>query len=244
MSVLKLTIIETGEAPVALRGRFPDYPAMFRQMFASVDADIACETVSVVKGEALPDPARLGAILYTGSPAGVYDAEPWIAPLMTFVRGAAAAGIAQAGICFGHQLMAQALGGAVAKSERGWGLGRHTYDLLALPEAHPAYLAAPALRITVSHQDQVITPPPAARVIAQSAFTPFAGLVYADTSAISFQCHPEFDADFAAALYGARRGVSLSEADADAAIASLTGPCDRRLLASGLANFLRQTARA
>ena len=105
---MKLTIIETGQAPLAIRDRFPDYPAMFRQMFARVDAAITCETVSVAKGEALPDPETLEGVLYTGSPAGVYDPEPWISPLKDFIRSAATARTPQVGICFGHQIMGEA----------------------------------------------------------------------------------------------------------------------------------------
>jgi GMP synthase-like glutamine amidotransferase len=239
---MKLTIIETGQAPAAIRDRFPDYPEMFRQMFACVDGAITCETISVVKGDALPDPEALDAVLYTGSPAGVYDPEPWIARLKDFIRSAAGARTPQVGICFGHQIMGEALGGKVVKSDKGWGIGRHTYDILQCPDWSPAPCPA-ALRVAVSHQDQVVERPPEASVIAQSAFTPFAGLDYRGFPAISFQCHPEFEPDFAAALYSVRRGVSLGEAEADAAVASLAGECDRRLLAAWIVNFLNAQAR-
>ncbi len=235
---MKLTIIETGQAPLAIRDRFPDYPEMFRQMFARVDGTIACETVSVAKGEALPDPASLDAVLYTGSPAGVYDPEPWIAPLKDFIRSAATARTPQVGICFGHQIMGEALGGRVVKSDKGWGVGRHTYEIVQCPDwsANPC---PPALAVAVSHQDQVVALPPSVSVIARSDFTPFAGLDYQGFPAISFQCHPEFEPEFAAALYAVRRGNSLTEAQSDAAVASLAGDCDRRLLAEWIASFLR-----
>lgn len=235
---MKLTIIETGLAPAAIRDRFPSYPEMFARMFASVDAGIACETVSLVKGEALPDPASLQAVLYTGSPAGVYDDEPWIAPLMNFIRAGAEMKRPQAGICFGHQVMAQALGGTVVKSDKGWGVGAHTYQISALPGWRGG--EAPAqMRVGVSHQDQVVIKPAAAEVIAQSDFTAFAGLAYAGFPAISFQCHPEFEPDFLAALYTARRGISLSDETAEAAIASLGEGGDRQFLAAWIADFLR-----
>lgn len=238
---MKLTIIETGQAPAVIRDRFPSYPEMFARMFAAVDAGIVCETVSLVKGEALPDPASLEALLYTGSPAGVYDDEPWMAPLMDFIRAGAQAKRPQVGICFGHQVMAQALGGNVVKSDKGWGVGAHTYQIAALPGWQGG--AAPAqMRVGVSHQDQVVARPPGADVIAHSDFTEFAGLAYTGFPAISFQCHPEFEADFLAALYTARRGQSLSEDLADAAVASLQEENDRRFLAQWLASFLREAA--
>ena len=234
---MKLTIIGTGQAPLAIRDRFPSYPGMFQEMFSSVDGGISIETVSLVKGEALPGPAEAGALLYTGSPAGVYDSEPWIAPLMGFIRGAAQAGTPQVGICFGHQIMAEALGGKVVKSEKGWGIGRHTYDIAATPGWDGA--APGAMRIAVSHQDQVVVKPASAEVVAASAFTEFAGLSYAGFPALSFQCHPEFSPEFSQALYAARRGTSLAPEAADAAIASLEGACDRRFLAQWIGSFLR-----
>ncbi len=217
---IRLTIIETGEAPSAIRALFPDYPEMVRRMFARIDSAVVCETVSVVRGDPLPDPAQLSAVLYTGSPAGVYDPLAWIDPLKQFIRAAASARTPQVGICFGHQIMAEALGGRVTRSDRGWGIGRHTYETVHCPD-WSGKVCPPSLSVAVSHQDQVIALPPPARVIAQSAFTPFAGLDYTDFPAISFQCHPEFEPDFAAALYTVRRGISLSEAEADLAVASL-----------------------
>ncbi len=233
---MKLTIIETGQPPPPLRARFPSYPEMFAQMFSDVGAELAFETVSLVRGEKLPDPAGLEAVLYTGSPAGVYDPEPWMEALMMFIRAAAAAQRPQVGICFGHQVMAEALGGKVMKSEKGWGIGAHTYALCSLPywkgEAGPGQM-----RIAVSHQDQVVRIPPAGQCIASSGFTPLAGLSYAGFPALSFQCHPEFTPGFAAALYDVRR-ERLGEEAVNGAIASLGKGGDRLFLAQWIAGFL------
>lgn len=237
---MKLTIIETGQAPDAIRDQFPDYPDMFRQMFDAVDAGIECETVSIVRGAALPDPERLEAVIYTGSPAGVYEDHPWIPPLMQFIRASAEARLPQVGICFGHQAMAEALGGKVEKSDKGWGVGRHRYDILSAPGWVGA--APPEMAVAVSHQDQVILKPAAADIVARSGFTEYAGLSYRGFPALSFQCHPEFEPDFAAALYSARRGKTLAEDEAEAAVASLQGACDRRFLASWIASFLKSAS--
>lgn len=237
---MKLTIIETGLVPAAIRGQFPDYPGMFRRMFAQDTSAFDCETVSVVKGAALPDPAMLDAVLYTGSPAGVYDPEPWIAPLTDFIRRAAMARTPQVGICFGHQIMGEALGGKVVKSGKGWGIGCHTYEIVQRPDW--AGVPCPStLSIAVSHQDQIVLCPPSASIIAKSAFTPVAGLSYEAFPAISFQCHPEFEPDYAAALYNARRAL-LGDERVAAAVASLGGECDRRLLAGWIISFLRVSA--
>ncbi|MFN7057247.1 type 1 glutamine amidotransferase, partial [Hyphomonas sp.] len=221
----------------AIRDQFPDYPGMFRQMFDAVDAGIRCETVSLVKGEALPEPASLEGVLYTGSPAGVYEDHDWIPPLMQFIRVSAEVRLPQVGICFGHQAMAEALGGKVEKSEKGWGVGRHRYDILSAPGW--AGEAPSGMAVAVSHQDQVVIRPDAADIVARSQFTEYAGLSYRGFPALSFQCHPEFTPDYAEALYVARRGKTLAEQEVEAAVASLEGACDRRFLASWIASFLK-----
>lgn len=232
---MKLTIIETGLVPEAIRGDFEDYPAMFRQMMVGA-GDYAFETVSVVQGEALPAPDGLDGVMITGSPAGVYDSEPWIAPLMDFIRQGASAGVPQVGICFGHQILAEALGGKVVKSEKGWGVGRHTYDVVTCPafidEACPAEISA-----AVSHQDQVVALPPGAEVIASSDFTPYAGLYYPEAPALSFQCHPEFGDAYSAALYAARRS-RLGDDMTNEALESLEIEGDHERLAHWIAAFL------
>lgn len=232
---MKLTIIETGLVPEAIRGDFEDYPAMFRQMMAGVGA-FEFDTVSVVKGDVLPDPEYLDAVMITGSPAGVYDDEGWIGPLMDFIRAGANARLPQVGICFGHQIIAEALGGKVVKSDKGWGVGRHTYDIVACPrfiqEACP-----PTVSAAVSHQDQVVTLPPGAEVIAASDFTPFAGLYYPDAPALSFQCHPEFADSYSAALYSLRR-PRLGKSLTGQALESLELEGDHTRLARWTAEFL------
>ncbi|KCZ91610.1 type 1 glutamine amidotransferase [Hyphomonas johnsonii] len=237
---MKLTIVETGLVPEPIRASFVDYPGMFRALLRASDPQLEFDTVSVIKGESLPDPASLDAVLITGSPAGVYDDAPWIAPLMDFARAAAATGTPQVGICFGHQLLAAALGGKVIKSPKGWGVGRHTYDVLACPD-FAARKCPDSIAIAVSHQDQVVELPPGADVIARSDFTPYAGLYYAKGPAISFQCHPEFDDSYSAALYTARAD-RLGPAAADA-VASLARPGDNALVGAWIADFLKRHVR-
>ena len=152
---MKLTIIQTGEVPLPLRPRFGAYSPMFARMFESAGQAFDYETVAVFDGAPFPDPAALDGILITGSAAGVYDDHfAWMEPLRAFIRAAYAARTPMLGICFGHQIMADALGGDVRKSEKGWGLGRHIYGVTK----RPAFLGGdlPELAIACSHQDQVI----------------------------------------------------------------------------------------
>ncbi len=238
---MKVTIIETGLPPAAIRSDWPGYPDMFQRLVGKADSELSFETVSIVTGAAPPDPATLDAILITGSPAGVYDPEPWMPHLMDFIRWAADAETPQVGVCFGHQAIAQALGGRVAKSEKGWGIGRHEYDIVYRPDWMAD--APDRFSIAVSHQDQVLDPPPGARTLARSSFTPFAALAYESAPVVSFQGHPEFENGYAAALYSARRGQPLAPCAVDEAIASLDRPHANDEVATWIAKFLRHHAK-
>ncbi len=234
---MKITIIQTGEVPAPLAPRFGSYPAMFERMFDATGRGFSYEVVAASSGDALPDPSRLEGIVITGSPAGVYEDHPWLDPLRDFIRRAYAANTPMLGICFGHQIMADALGGVVTKSKKGWGIGRHTYQV----KARPDFMAdAPqALSVACSHQDQVIVPPADAEVILASEFTPNAGLAYSNGAALSFQPHPEFEDDYAQALAEMRRGLA-PDGVVDGAVASLERPSDSRALAGYIARFFTE----
>lgn len=233
---MRVAIIETGRAPGRLSEDYPLYPEMFAQLLGEADAGLSFETVKLVDGEVLPDPAACEAVVITGSPAGVYDQTPWMDPLRDFVRGAFRVKTPMVGVCFGHQIIADAMGGDVRKSDKGWGVGRHTYEVLE----HRAWMAGAGARVSlaVSHQDQVITPPAGAVTLARSAHTDHAVLVYEDAPVMSVQGHPEFGDDFVAALYAARRG-RLSDEQVDGAIASLAQGHDNALVGKWMAKFLR-----
>ena len=227
-----IAILQTGSVPSTLVGRHGTYDAMMRRMLGDA---FACRTYEVQAGE-LPDrPEEHAAYLVTGSSAGVYDPLPWIAPLEGFVR--AAQGRARmVGICFGHQLMAQALGGRVEKSRKGWGLGLHAYGLRAAAPWMDAS-AGETIAVAASHQDQVVAPPRGAAVLAASAFTPYAMLDYG-RGAISVQFHPEFDRAYAEALVELRRHAFADPSEADRTVASLAAPSDAARVAGWLRRFL------
>jgi len=234
---MKVTILETGRAPGRLSELYPRYPDMFASLLSKADEKLVFETVALVDGTPPPDPRGCDAVVITGSPAGVYDFKPWMDPLRGFIREAFATRTPMAGVCFGHQIIADALGGDVRKSEKGWGVGRHTYSIVG---TRPWMVdAGESFSLAVSHQDQVITPPAGAVTLARSAHTDHAMLAYEGAPIISVQGHPEFSDGFVAALYGARRGGSLSDEAADAAIGSLAIPEDNALVGEWIARFFR-----
>lgn len=233
---MKLTIIQTGEVPMPLRSQFGPYRHMFERMFEGTGQDFRYETVAVSDGEAFPDPRQLEGIVITGSAAGVYDDFAWLDPLRAFIRTAYDNTTPMLGVCFGHQIMADALGGDVRKSEKGWGLGRHTYTVTA----RPGFMrnAPAALSVACSHQDQVIVPPDEAEVILASDFTPNAGLAYRNGAALSFQPHPEFLDDYTLALAELRRGKAPDNV-VETAISSIATPSHSDDVAGYIGQFFK-----
>lgn len=233
---MRLTILETGRAPGRLSEEYPRYPDMFTALLSKADPSLRFEAVAVLDGETLPDPRNCEAVLITGSPFGVYDTPPWIDPLRGFIRETFATGTPMIGVCFGHQIIADAMGGDVRKSPKGWGVGRHTYDIAGARDWMSG--AGPTLSLSVSHQDQVISPPAGAVTLASSAHTEHAMLAYTDAPVISVQGHPEFSDRFVSALWSARRGKALTDEQVDAAIESLARPEDSALVADWFVRFL------
>lgn len=211
---------------------------MFEAMIAAADPSVTFDTVSIPAGEPLPNVGTLEAILITGSSAGVYDALDWIAPLEDFVRDAHGANVPMVGVCFGHQLIAQALGGTARKSEKGWGLGRHVYDVAP----GNGIVQGTRIALAASHQDQVITPPPGARTILSSDFTEHAGLLYAGGTTLSVQPHPEFSVGYALAcceMAGSKGGAP--DRLVASAKASLATPLESHRLGGAIAHFLTRS---
>ena len=221
-------ILECGSPPIDLIPRFGSYAEMMRRMLGP---EREYRTFDVTAGELPKSETATAVYVITGSAAGVYDDLPWISALIRFLRGTRSKA-KLVGICFGHQIMAEAFGGKAAKSSNGWGVGLQRYHVTAAPARwmdDVAFVDAPA-----SHQDQVVTCPTDARVIATSDFTPFAGLDYGD--AISFQFHPEFAPAYAKALIEARRGRLGSLADL--ALGSYTQEDDCARIAGWIGRFL------
>ena len=169
--------------------------------------------------------------LLGGSRHGVYDDVPFIEPLKAFVKDAYTAKIPVVGVCFGHQLIAQALGGKAEKFSGGWGMGHSDYDF-----------EGETLTLNAFHQDQVTVLPPGARVVGTNEFCANAALVY-DGPVFSVQAHPEFGETEMELLYDLRAPKLVDQSKIDAARARASDQNHNATLATRIANFFKETAK-
>jgi len=232
---MKLGILKTDAVRAEWVPEFGEYPDMFIALLKHADPDLEFAVYDVEQGQYPADIDDVDAYLITGSKSGVYDDKPWIATLMSFVRELHNRRKKLIGICFGHQLVAQALGGRVAKSGKGWGVGLHTHRFNTVPHWHDR--EDMDLDILVSHQDQVLELAPGAQVLAGSDFCEYAVCQVGD-HILTFQGHPEFVPGYARTTMQFRREL-LGEEVYEKGMASTEGAHEGERVARWIVNFLR-----
>jgi GMP synthase-like glutamine amidotransferase len=235
---MKLGILKTDAVRPEWVPRFGEYPDMFIELLSRADPDLEFEVYDVEQGRYPEDIDEVDAYLITGSKSSVYEDKPWIAALLDFVRELHRRRKKLVGICFGHQVVARALGGRVEKSPRGWGVGLHTHRFTATPPWHDQ--GDRDLDILVSHQDQVVEVARGAAVLAGSEFCENAVCQVGD-HILTFQGHPEFAPDYAREIMEFRREL-LGEETYREGMASLGGAHEGRRVADWILKFLRAGA--
>jgi len=216
------------------RERFKDYPGMFEQLLLAEDCSLELRVFAALDGELPENLEACDAYLITGSRFGVYEDHQWIRDLEALVRNLFAAAKPVVGICFGHQIIAQALGGQVEKSSKGWGVGVHTWKL----ESTPAWMNHDDehFSMLVSHQDQVHSLPANGKTLAQSEFCSIAAFQIGST-ALGFQGHPEFSKAYSEAIMELRRDI-IGEDVYHIGMASLSGVPQGDLVARWSLDFI------
>ncbi|MFQ2920639.1 glutamine amidotransferase-related protein [Aeromonas allosaccharophila] len=232
---MRLGILDCDRLDPDLADRFgPVYSEMFIRGFAALAPELEFRVWSALDGELPDDLHECDAWLITGSRHDAYSDIPWIQALRAWIRQAHDADVKLAGVCFGHQVIAQALGGEVVKSTKGWGLGVAVHPMLA-----DAPWMAPArdqIRILASHQDQVALLPPGATRLAGNDFCPNFMFLQGD-HIVAIQGHPEFSVEYNRALIERRRGL-LPDEHYQSSLSSLEGEVDSATMMQWLLQFL------
>ena len=219
-------ILQTGLAPDALVDEMGDYPDMFARLLAG--HGFSFRTFRVVEGAFPAAVTDCDGWLITGSRHGTYEDHPWIPPLEQFIRDAFAARVPVVGICFGHQIVAQAMGGKVERHEGGWAVGAQDYQF-----------GDQNLTLNAWHRDQVTEVPKGAKVVASNDFCANAALLY-DDRAFTVQAHPEYGPQFIDGLMRTRgKGVVPDALLAEAGL-RLTRPLQNQTMAARIAAFFKQ----
>ena len=213
--------------------KYGHYYDTFKRLFHQVKPDLEFNIYDVPNGEMPREPNECNGYLITGSRSGVYqgDEEAWINEMAELVRKIAAAGVPQAGICFGHQMIAYAFGGKVEKSDKGWGIGVHSYDMRM-----PSRYLGNKFSVLAAHQDQIIQPPENIKVLASSEFCPVAAMKCEKRKFISFQGHPELDVEFLTDLID-RRAEDIGAAVVAQAKATINNPTNELEIAEKILGF-------
>jgi GMP synthase-like glutamine amidotransferase len=219
-------ILQTGLSPDQLMDEMGDYPDMFQRLLAG--HGFTFKTWRVLEGEFPPDVKAADGWLITGSKFGAYEDHPWIPPLEDFIRASYAAHVPMVGICFGHQIIAQAMGGRVEKFTKGWAVGATDYDF-----------GGKTVRLNAWHQDQVVEKPDAAEVVGSNDFCANAALLY-DDRAFTVQPHPEFKPAFVDGLMKTRGKGLVPDGLLEAATARLDEPLHESSMADQIAAFFKQ----
>lgn len=232
---MKLGILKTDTVRPEWVPEFGEYPDMFVDLLGQADPDLQFQVYDVENGEYPADIDEVDAYLITGSKSSVYDDKPWIGELMDFVRQLDQRRKKLVGICFGHQLVAQALGGKTEKSSKGWGVGLQYYRFSEAPKWHDK--EALEFGILASHQDQVVRNAAGAAVLAGSEFCENA-VCQVGNHILTFQGHPEFVAQYSREIMNFRREMIGEQAYATG-MASLAVAPEQQRVARWIVNFLR-----
>jgi GMP synthase-like glutamine amidotransferase len=236
--VTTIGLLECDHVDARHRAIAGDTADMFRALLAPHVPDLDLVPYDVIGGEMPDGPDACDGWVCPGSRHSVYDDLDWIAKLSAFVGDIRDAGTPFAGICFGHQLLAHALGGRVARAASGWGVGTRTVTV----DAQEPWMDPPAgaLALHFMHQDQVQALPPGGVVLGRAEHCPVA-VLRVGASMVGVQAHPEFPAAYVDALL-ADRVARIGDDHVAAARASLSQPTDEVTMGRWLARVLSRGA--
>jgi GMP synthase-like glutamine amidotransferase len=217
--VPRIGLLECDHVDDRYTGIGGDYFDMFERLLPTVDL----VRYDVINGEVPATPGECDGWVATGSRHSVYEDLDWIKRTGAFIADVQRADAPFVGICFGHQLLAHFTGGRTEKAGTGWGVGAHDLNT--------------GQRLLYLHQDQVTLVPRDGHVVASTDHCPNA-VITVGQHMLGIQAHPEFAAEYVAALLEAREeriGADLVEE----AMASLDAPRHETVAAAWMLRTLR-----
>lgn len=242
-SLLRIGILRTDEVLPEFQAEHGDYPEMFTGLLGSAAQSLSppqrleLEHYDARQGE-FPEPTDCDGYVITGSRNSVYDDEPWIAPLVVFLRQVIDADRKVIGICFGHQLMAHFFGGRTERAAAGWGVGVHNSCVVG--EEAWMVPSQNQLKLLSMHKDQVTVLPEGARLLVSSDFCPIGGFAIGN-QVVTLQGHPEFHKNYSRSLMEMRIEL-IGEPRFQAGMKSLSDDTDEAAVGRWMINFLQMSA--
>jgi GMP synthase-like glutamine amidotransferase len=212
-----------------------DYPELYADLLQPHDIEI---TTYRCDEDQMPESlSEQDGYICSPSRLSVYDDHQWLRDVEQLLRDMVAAETPYVGICFGHQLMAQALGATVKKADVGWGIGAKHYEVV---EAQPWMDSTNDIILAASHQDQVMQLPDGARLMARAPYCPVGGMLIGER-AWTLQVHPEFSPALADSLLATRLAL-FGEDAAEAARVTLKEPLQQNRIAGWMSRFFHQVS--
>jgi GMP synthase-like glutamine amidotransferase len=212
-----------------------DYPELYADLLQPHDIEIT--TYRCDEGQLPESLSEQDGYICSPSRLSVYDDHQWLRDVEQLLRDMVATETPYVGICFGHQLMAQALGATVQKADVGWGIGAKHYEVV---EAQPWMDSTNDIILAASHQDQVMQLPDGARLMARAPYCPVGGMLIGER-AWTLQVHPEFSPALADSLLATRLAL-FGEDAAEAARVTLKEPLQQNRIAGWMSRFFHQVA--
>ncbi len=229
-----IAIFNTDTIPDELAHEHGQYPDMFVRSLSALSPKQPFVRFDVNRQHYPPSLQDYAGVLITGSQSAAYDDDEWIGELQSKIRDIVQQRLPLVGICFGHQVIHQALGGQVLKAQGGWCVGVHKNQLTA--SVTGVGDKGRELKLLSSHQDQVIVPAPETEVLASTAFCPVA-ITRIGECVLTLQGHPEFTREYALALMNKRK-QDIGEPVYQRALASLSESLDDEVALSWMLRVL------